>query len=363
VYVCRKLYVVERNSMKQYQHILLSPVSTIRRALEVIDSGAMKIALVVDDNQKLLGTISDGDIRRALLKGLGLDAMIADIYNTNPITCGLNDSKEKILQLAASKSIYQIPVIDSDGRIVGIAEVDEMIKPVARSNKVVLMAGGLGTRLSPLTDSVPKPMLHVGKKPILETIIENFAKYGYRDIILSVSYKSHIIEEHFCDGAAFGVNINYIHETKRMGTAGALSLIRDKLDEPFFVMNADLLTNVNFEHLHDYHESHNALATMAVREYDFQVPYGVVNITDSRITSIEEKPTHKFYVSGGIYMLNPKSLELIPNDQFFDMPSLFESMIANGAQAVSFPIREYWLDIGRMSDYEKANSEYCGVFE
>ena len=225
------------------------------------------------------------------------------------------------------------------------------------------MAGGLGTRLSPLTDSIPKPMLHVGKKPILETIIENFAKYGYRDVVLSVSYKSHVIEEHFGDGEAFGVKISYVHETKRMGTAGALSLMRDQLSEPFFVMNADLLTNVNFEHLHDYHESNNAMATMAVREYDFQVPYGVVNISDSQITSIEEKPTHKFYVSGGIYMLNPASLDLIPNDQFFDMPSLFESMIARGANALSFPIREYWLDIGRMSDYEKANSEYGEVFQ
>ncbi|MDP2143569.1 MAG: nucleotidyltransferase family protein [Gallionella sp.] len=349
--------------MRQYRHILLSPTSTIRRALEVIDSGAMKIGLVVDATQKLMGTISDGDIRRAILKGVGLDAVIDGFYNTNPTTCGINDSREKILQLAAAKMIYQIPVIDNDGCIVGVAEIDEILQPAERSNKVVLMAGGLGTRLSPLTDSIPKPMLHVGQKPILETIIENFAKYGYRDVVLSVSYKSHVIEEHFGDGGAFGVKISYVHETKRMGTAGALSLMRDQLSEPFFVMNADLLTNVNFEHLHDYHESHNAMATMAVREYDFQVPYGVVNISDSQITSIEEKPTHKFYVSGGIYMLNPESLDLIPNDQFFDMPSLFESMIARGANALSFPIREYWLDIGRMSDYEKANSEYGEVFQ
>lgn len=349
--------------MKLYRHILLSPTSTIRRTLEVIDSGAMKIALVVDANQKLMGTITDGDIRRAILKGVGLDSMIEGFYNTTPTTCGINDSREKILQLAAAKKIYQIPVVDNDGCIVGLAEIDEMLQPTRRSNKVVLMAGGLGTRLSPLTDSIPKPMLNVGKKPILETIIENFAKYGYRDIVLSVSYKSHVIEQHFGDGAAFGVKISYVHETKRMGTAGALSLMRDQLTESFFVMNADLLTNVNFEHLHDYHESHNAMATMAVREYEFQVPYGVVNISDSRITSIEEKPSHRFYVSGGIYMLTPESLELIPNDQFFDMPSLFEAMIAKGANALSFPIREYWLDIGRMSDYEKANSEYGEVFQ
>lgn len=349
--------------MKEYQHLLLSSHSTIRRALEAIDLGAMKIGLVVDENQKLLGTISDGDIRRAVLKGVGLEEIIKDLYNINPITCGIYDSREKILQLAIEKMIYQIPLLDNEGRVAGIARVDEMIRPVDRVNKVVLMAGGLGTRLSPLTDNLPKPMLNVGKKPILETIIESFAKYGYRNILISVSYKSHIIEDYFGDGSEFGVRIEYVHEAKRMGTAGALSLMRDKLKTPFFVMNADLLTNINFEQLQDYHESHNAWATMAVREYEFQVPYGVVNIADSQITSINEKPTHKFYVSGGIYMIDPRALALIPDDQFFDMPSLFERMIDKGQRAVSFPIREYWLDIGRMSDYEKANREYGEVFE
>ena len=348
--------------MNNFQKILLSPSSTIRQSLAIIDSGAKKIAIVADENQKLLGTLTDGDIRRAILNGGGLDDSIEAIYFRTPTTCGINDSKAKILQLAVAHKLYQIPVIDTEGRIVGIAEVNELLRPTRHANKVVLMAGGLGTRLSPLTDTTPKPMLHVGNKPILETIIENFSKYGYTDIILSVSYKSHIIEEYFGDGAAFGVKIDYVHENKRMGTAGALSLVRDKLSEPFFVMNGDLLTNINFEHMHDYHLSHRAAATMAVREYDFQVPYGVVNIQDGKITSIEEKPTHKFFVSAGIYMLSPEVLANIPNNEFFDMPTLFEKLITAKHCAVSFPIREYWLDIGRMSDYERANNEYSGVF-
>lgn len=349
--------------MNSYKRTLIAPTATIRRALEIIDSGSMKIALVADAHEKLLGTITDGDIRRHILNGLGLDDPIEGIYYRTPITCGINDSKEKILQLAVAHKLYQIPIIDNESRIVGIAEVDELLQPAHRTNTVVLMAGGLGTRLSPLTDTMPKPMLHVGNKPILETIIENFSKYGYTDIILSVSYKSHIIEEYFGDGSKFGVKISYVHESKRMGTAGALSLIRGRLTEPFFVMNADLLTNVNFEHMHDYHIAHDALATMAVREYDFQVPYGVVNVQNGRIVSIEEKPTHKFFVSAGIYMLSPELLAMIPNDEFFDMPTLFEKLIADRHNAVSFPIREYWLDIGRMSDYEKANSEYSGIFD
>lgn len=349
--------------MNSYKKTLISPNATIRRALEIIDSGSMKIALVVDENEKLLGTITDGDIRRYILKGVGLDDLIEAIYFRTPTTCGINDSKEKVLQLAVAHKLYQIPIVDGDGRVVGIAKVDELLQPLQRTNKVVLMAGGLGTRLSPLTDTTPKPMLHVGNKPILETIIENFSKYGYTDIILSVSYKSHIIEEYFGNGEALGVKIDYVHESKRMGTAGALSLMRDRLTEPFFVMNGDLLTNINFENMYDYHLSHDAIATMAVREYDFQVPYGVVNVQDGRIVSIEEKPIHKFFVSAGIYMLSPEILAEIPSNEFFDMPTLFERIIAKGCNAVSFPIREYWLDIGRMSDYERANSEYNRVFE
>lgn len=348
--------------MNAYKKTLLAPGATIRQALAIIDSGSMKIALVADEKEKLLGTLTDGDIRRAILNGHGLDDTIENIYYRTPIICGVNDSKEKILQLAVAHKLYQIPVVDAEGRIAGIAEVDELLQPSLRSNKVVIMAGGLGTRLSPLTDTTPKPMLHVGNKPILATIIENFAKYGYSEIILSVSYKSHVIEEYFGDGKSFGVNIDYIHESQRMGTAGALSLVRDRLEEPFFVMNGDLLTNINFEHLHDYHVGHDAVATMAVREYDFQVPYGVVNVGDGRILSIEEKPIHKFFVSAGIYMLSPQSLAHVPREEFFDMPTLFERLIAEKKTTVSFPVREYWLDIGRLSDYERANNEYSGVF-
>ena len=348
--------------MKDFQKTFISPVATIRHALEIIDSGSIKIAIVSDEHRRLLGTLTDGDIRRAILKGMGLDDSIETIYYRTPTTCGINESKEKILQLAIEHKLYQIPVVDSDGIVVGVAEVDELLKSTQHQNKVVLMVGGLGTRLSPLTDTTPKPMLHVGNKPILETIIENFAKYGYTDIILSVSYKSHVIEAYFGNGASFGVNIEYVHETKRMGTAGALSLIRDRLTEPFFVMNGDLLTNVNFEHMHDFHDFNNAEATMAVREYDFQVPYGVVNVQDGKIQSIEEKPTHKFFVSAGIYMLSPTVLAHIPDDDFFDMPTLFERLIEAKGNAVSFPIREYWLDIGRVSDFERANNEYHEVF-
>lgn len=348
--------------MKSYKNILLNPTSTIKEALEVIDSGAIRIALVVNENNKLLGTLTDGDIRRGLLKNLSLEDSIETIIFKTPTVCSVGDSKEHILEIATAKKLYQMPIVDKNGILVDIKEVNELLKPTLKTNPVVLMVGGLGTRLRPLTEHTPKPMLKVGNRPILETIIMNFKKHGFTNIILSVSYKSEIIEEYFKNGSDFGVNIEYIHEEKRMGTAGALSLMRDRLAEPFFVMNGDLLTNIDFENMMEYHLSNKSVATMGVREYDFQVPYGVVNVDGIDILSIEEKPKHSFFVSGGIYILSPEVLKYIPNNKFFDMPTLFEKIIEKKEKSISFPIREYWLDIGRIEELEKANNEYYKVF-
>ena len=344
--------------------IKLIPTSTIKEALQIIDAGAVKFAVVVKDNNFLLGTITDGDIRRAILDGKGLEESIETVYFKTPTTVTVSSIKEEIINICTSKKIYQIPVVDEEGRVVDIKILDELLKPKKHKNRVLLMVGGLGTRLRPLTDKTPKPMLPVGGKPILQTIVEKFASYGFVNIVMCIGYKSHIIQDFFEDGSRFGVNIEYILEKKRMGTAGALSLLSEeqKPKEPFFVMNGDLLTNVNFENMLEFHLQHEAKASMCVREYDFQVPYGVVNIEDGQIKSIEEKPTHSFFVSAGIYMLDASTLEMIPKDEFYDMPTLFDEMIKREEKTVSFPIREYWLDIGRMDEYEKANREYHEVF-
>ena len=348
--------------MKNIENIKLNQNATIKEALKIIDSGAMQIALILDDSNKFIGTLTDGDIRRGLLKGLDLDSSIESIIFTTPTIATISDTKEEILKLALSKKLHQIPILDHDGKIVGIQEIEELIKPKEKTNRVILMVGGLGTRLRPLTENTPKPMLKVGNKPILQTIVEKFAEYGYTNIVMCVNYKSHVIQDYFGDGKEFGVNIEYILEEQRMGTAGALSLLKEKPTEAFFVMNGDLLTNVNFEHLHDFHISNNSMGTMCVREYDFQVPYGVVNMYGSNILSIEEKPVHKFFVSAGIYMLSPDVLKYIPESKFYDMPTLFEKIISEKQNAISFPLREYWLDIGRIEEYKKANDEYDEVF-
>jgi len=348
--------------MKDYKNITLQKGATIREALKIIDSGAMKIALVVDENSKLLGTLSDGDIRRGFLKNLTLEDSIESVIFKTPTICNIHDSREDILQIALEKKVYQVPIVNDEGKLVGIQEVDDLLKAKEKSNQVVLMVGGYGTRLRPLTQEIPKPMLKVGDKPILETIILNFKKYGFTNIILSVSYKSHVIEKYFEDGSKFGVHIEYIHENTRMGTAGSLSLLRDKLKDTFFVMNGDLLTNINFESMLHYHFKHKANATMGVREYDFQVPYGVVNVKGNDILDIKEKPTHSFFVSGGVYILDTQTLDFIPDNEFFDMPTLFENLIKNNLKTISFPISEYWLDIGRIEEFKKANDEYYEVF-
>jgi len=348
--------------MKSINNIKLALDSTIKEALKIIDSAAMQIAIVVDESDILLGTITDGDIRRGLLNGMNLEDKVEPIVFKTPTTAKISDTKEEILKKALAKKLHQIPIVDDNYKVLGIKVIEELFKSSEKPNKVVLMVGGLGTRLKPLTDSTPKPMLNVGNKPILQTIVEKFAEYGFVNIVMCVNYKSHIISDYFGNGSDFGVNIEYVQENQRMGTAGALSLLNKKPTEPFFVMNGDLLTNVNFENLLEYHLSNNSIATMCVREYDFQVPYGVVNIENGDILSIIEKPVHKFFVSAGIYMLSPDVLSLIPDNKFYDMPTFFEDMISEQKKIVSFPIREYWLDIGRIEEFHKANDEYHEVF-
>lgn len=349
--------------MKSLIKLLITENTTIREALKVIDDGTMRIAVVINDSKKLLGVINDGDIRRAILDGFDLNAPIREVYNKKPIYCSKKDSLEIIIKTAIKYKVYQIPIIDENHNLVDIEDLATLLMGVSKKNKVILMAGGLGTRLKPLTDGTPKPLLNVGTKPILQTIVENFVSFGFKDIIISVNYKADMIKNYFQDGKNFGANISYLEESKRLGTAGALSLIKEKIDKPFFVMNADLLTNVNFENLLNFHIEANSIATMCVREYDFQVPYGVIKTKNDKITSIEEKPIQKFFVNSGIYVLSPSILKNIPEDTFYDMPTLFNELIKEQKNVISFPIHEYWLDIGHIEDFQKAQLEYEHIYK
>jgi dTDP-glucose pyrophosphorylase len=347
---------------KDWEKTLVPPSMSIIEAMRLIDKSALQIALVADENRKLLGTVTDGDIRRAILKGGSLEDPVENVMNKRPTSFRADESREDMLVAMRLLKISKVPVVDNQNRLVGLEIFEELLRPTPKDNPVVLMAGGLGTRLGSLTENCPKPLLKVGNQPVLQTILESFAAYGFHRFYFSVNYKADMIENYFGDGSRWNVSIQYIRETKRMGTAGALGLLPEKPEVPFFVMNGDILTKVNFLQLLDFHIDRRSVATMCAFKYDLQIPYGVLQVDKQRLVEIKEKPVQSFFVNAGIYVLDPGVLTHIPNDSFFDMPSLFETLIANRQEAAVFPIREYWLDIGRMSDFEQAQTEFSEIF-
>ena len=348
--------------MKNWRDVLIKPETTILEAMKTIDRTTMQFAAVIDDEMHLLGTVTDGDIRRGILKGLALESPIGGVMNTSP-TCGqVGKQSSYYKKLMRKRKLKQLPIVSKSNILQRILFSDDLELATKKANKVILMVGGLGTRLHPLTETVPKPMLNVGNKPILETIIESFKSFGFINFVLCVNYKKEMIMDYFQDGSYLGVNIEYIEETKRLGTAGALSLLSEKPIEPFFVMNGDLLTKINFEQLLDFHNETYSAATMCVREYEYQIPYGVIETDNHKLLSIVEKPVHKSFVNAGIYVLDPNMLEYVPNDVFYDMPDLYKKLMSDEEKVSAFPLREYWLDIGQLDDYEQANGDYSENF-
>lgn len=348
--------------MNRWKDVLVGPDTTILKAIGLIDASSLQIALVVDEAGRLLGTVTDGDVRRGILRGVSLERPVREIMFQSPTVADGHESREAVIARMKSKQLRQIPLVDQNGRVIGLDVWEELIDSPRRDNIVVLMAGGLGTRLGELTKECPKPLLRVGDKPVLETILENCKEYGFSKYYISVNYKAGMVKEYFGDGARWGVQICYLEENQRLGTAGALGLLPETPDLPLVVMNGDVLTKINFKHLIEFHEENCSTATMCVREYEFQVPFGVVQVDNHRLLNILEKPVHRLFVNAGIYVLNPEAIALVPPNSYFDMPSLFEALLQKQKETAAFPVREYWLDIGRMDDFERANGEYNEVF-
>jgi len=348
--------------MKRWESALIGPDTNLRVALETIDRAGTQLALVVDPKRYLLGTLSDGDVRRALLRGLTLGDAVSQAMHTSPTCARSGEDRASMIAMMRRLGLHQLPVLDENGVVVGLEIVHEFLTPPPRDNRVIIMAGGLGTRLEQLTRDTPKPMLPVGSRPLLETIVRNLVEQGFRRFCLAVNYKAEQIEQHFGDGRAFGAEIEYLRERERMGTAGALSLITDPPTAPVVVMNADLLTKEDFGLMIERHVESGAVATMAVREYEMQVPFGVVREREGAIESVEEKPIQRFVVAAGMYVLSPEAVRFVPRNSFLDMPALFEMLVENGLRTRCHHIEGYWLDIGRISDYEKANLEFGKVF-
>ncbi|MBZ4666106.1 nucleotidyltransferase family protein [Mahella sp.] len=340
----------------------ISTNATIREAIEVIDKSALEIALVVDDEFKLLGMATDGDIRRAILRGADINACIETAMNKNYTVIMEGTPYDTALRLMSERSFKHIPVTDAQGHLKDMILWQDIIKPRKKTNFVLLLAGGLGTRLRPLTEDVPKPMLKVGDKPIIETIIEQFKQNGFTNILISVNYKADVVEGYLKDGRHLGVDIHYIKETKRLGTAGPIRLAKEYLVEPFFVMNGDLLTNLNLANMMDFHMKNGFDLTIATKKYEMQIPYGVVRMDDIAVTGMDEKPIIGYFINAGIYCLNPKLIDYIPENEYYDFNVLINQAIDNNLSIGSFPITEYWMDIGQMADYQKAANDYYNIF-
>lgn len=343
--------------------ICVLPISSIRQTISCIDCNGKGIALVVDNEQHLIGIVTDGDIRRAILTGVNLDFPVKSLLerqspapHPTPITAPVDTPNADLLHMMNEYTLRHIPLVDQAGRVVAVALLSELAKDYETPLTAVIMAGGYGTRLRPLTKELPKSMLPVGDKPLLELIVHQLREAGIRQVNLATHYKADLIAQHFGDGQDFGVEIRYVKEDQPLGTAGALSLL-DESEGPLLVMNGDILTRIDFGAMLDFHRDHQADMTVAVKQFEFQIPYAVIETNNVQITSISEKPVVRYFINAGIYLLNSAVCRYIPNGKPYDMPELIKWLMTERRMVISFPIREYWLDIGNADDYERARED------
>ena len=348
--------------MDEWRKTLISPDLQIYKAIEIIDWNSQQIAVVTDEEGKLLGTVTDGDIRRGILKKIPLTSPVSKIMNPHPVTIPKMNDRKSIIDILNANKIRHLPVIDEARHIIGIERLEGQLADIHNKSWVVIMAGGRGKRLKPLTDDCPKPMLKIGEKPILLTILEQLIRQGFTRFCISVNYRSIQIKDYFGDGSKLGAEIYYIDEKKRMGTAGSLSLFPFETQEPILVLNGDILTKLSFEQLIDFHRDHQAKATIAVAAYDFQVPYGLIKANHDHLVGFEEKPIFSSFINAGIYVLSPEVLNCVPKNSYFDMNNLFEILLENKDSVCIFPIREYWTDVGGLKSFYDACKDYDNEF-
>lgn len=349
------------STLAVWQRAMLPAGATIGQAINNLDQVAVKIVLIVNAHGVLEGTISDGDIRRGLLKGLHLGSPVTNVIHRNALVVPPDMSRDLVMQLMVANKIQQVPVVDEQHRVVGLHRWDEITTPASRPNLMVIMAGGMGTRMRPHTENCPKPMLPVAGKPLLEHIIERAKLEGFSHFALAVHYLGHMIEAHFGDGARFDVRIDYVRETSPLGTAGALSLLQPHPRGPFVVTNGDVITDIRYGELLDFHVRHKAAATMAVRVHEWQHPFGVVQLKGVEIVGFEEKPVARSHINAGVYALEPAVLDALVPDARCDMPTLFERLQSGAQRTVAYPMHEPWLDVGRPDDLEQVRREHAGA--
>ncbi|MDP3208296.1 MAG: nucleotidyltransferase family protein [Rhodoglobus sp.] len=343
--------------IKDVSDLKVSPSSTVRETIATISANRRQVALVASDDGLLLGLVTDGDIRRGILRGVDLESLVVEVMNPTPYTIDAGVSEASILEQMEDRAIRHMPVVDDSGCLVGIFTVDDLRHRADATTPVVLMAGGRGQRLYPLTKDVPKPMLPIGGVPLLEIILRSLATQGFVNVYISVNYLADVIVDYVGDGKQLGLNVKYIREDKPLGTAGALADLRGAIAETFIVMNSDLLTHVNLRDMLSFHDKQGAKATVGVREHLFEIPYGVVNLNGSEVESMVEKPMHRSLVNAGIYALEPMTLDQLAPGEYADMPTLLSLLMEAGHSVAAFPIHESWLDVGRPEDLSQARTD------
>lgn len=353
--------IASKENSKDWQVTMLPLRSTIQQAIYSLEYSSKQIVLAISSDGKLAGTLTDGDIRRAFLRGLTLESHIDEAINRNPLVVPPEIGRDVVLQIMQANKIHQLPVVDHEGRVIDLHVWDSILEPRSFQNQMVIMAGGKGTRLRPHTENCPKPMLEINGRPMLEHIIERAMRDGFRNFVISVNYLGEMIEEYFDNGDRFGASISYLREKLPLGTAGSLSLLADNPPAvPFVVANGDVLTDIHFNEFLDFHLRHDADATMAVRQYEIQNQFGVVRTRGIKIDGFEEKPIYRSQVNAGMYVLAPEVLANLDYNQHCDMPTLFERINAKGGRTIVYPMHEPWLDVGRPEDLNLANSDfYC----
>ena len=346
-----------KTSEQFWQKSILKFDSSIQQAISNLNNSGLKIVLVVNDKNEFIGTISDGDIRRGLLANLNINDAIKNIIHYEALVVHPEFTKESALKLMELNQIFQIPIINAQKNVVGLFLRHSMVVENERNNIMVIMAGGIGKRLLPHTENCPKPMLKVSGKPILQHIIERAQSEGFRHFVLSINYLGEMIEDYFGNGEKMGVKIDYIREKKPLGTAGALSLLNLKTEESFVVSNGDVITDIRYGELLDFHIKNNSTATMAVNLYEWQNPYGVVGLNGIEITGFDEKPINRTHINAGVYALSRNAITFLEKDSPCDMPKLFEQLRAGSEKIIAYPMHEPWLDVGRSFDLNQANNK------
>ncbi len=336
---------------------ILPPNATIQQVISNLDQVGIKIVLVVNAVGEFEGTLSDGDIRRGLLKGLNLTSPITNVIHRNPLVVPPAVGRELVKKLMVANKIQQIPVVDELNQVVGLHLWDEIATAPMRSNLLVIMAGGMGTRLRPLTENCPKPLLLIAGKPMLEHIIDHAKLEGFSHFVIAIHYLGQLIEDYFGNGDRFGVHIDYLREQSPLGTAGALGLLSPRPDAAFVVTNGDVITDIRYGELLDFHIRNGAAATMAVRVHEWHHPFGVVKTQGIEIVGFEEKPIARSNINAGVYALDPVALSVLTADAHCDMPTLFERLQRQSNRTVAYPMHEPWLDVGQPDDLKRANSE------